>query len=133
MVLLTATVETSAQTIPFVLPWNDGTATATDFSALNTAIGTNRVAADTNGHFVVSGQRLRFLGFNFAGDSPFMPTNNADAVAARLAKFGVNAIRFHHMDATWAYNGGMLAYTATSSTNFNATNLERVLYLVSRL
>ena len=133
LVLLTATVETSAQTIPFVLPWNDGTATATDFSALNTAIGTNRVAADTNGHFVVSGQRLRFLGFNFAGDSPFMPTNNADAVAARLAKFGVNAIRFHHMDATWAYNGGMLAYTATSSTNFNATNLERVHYLVSRL
>lgn len=122
-----------AQKVPFVLPWNDATPTVTDFSALNAPIGTNRVMTDTNGHFVVNGQRLRFLGINFAGDSPFMPTNNADAVAARLAKFGVNAIRFHHMDASWAYNGGLLAYTSTSSTNFNAAQLERVHYLVSRL
>jgi hypothetical protein len=122
-----------AQTIPFVLPWNDAMPTVTDFSSLNAAIGTNRVTADTNGHFMVNGRRLRFLGVNFAGDSPFMPTNNADAVAARLAKFGINAIRFHHMDASWAYNGGLLTYTSTSSTNFNAAQLERVHYLVSRL
>lgn len=122
-----------AQKVPFVLPWNDATPTVTDFSALNAPIGTNRVMTDTNGHFVVNGRRLRFLGVNFAGDSPFMPTNNADAVAARLAKFGVNAIRFHHMDASWAYNGGLLAYTSASSTNFNAAQLERVHYLVSRL
>lgn len=122
-----------AQTVPFVLPWNDATPSATDFSALNAPIGTNRVAADTNGHFVVNGQRVRFLGVNFAGDSPFMPTNNAEAVAARLAKFGVNSIRFHHMDASWAYNGGLLAYTSTSSTNFNPANLERLHYLVARL
>ena len=122
-----------AQKIPFVLPWNDAIPGPTDFSSLNAAIGTNHVAADTNGHFVVDGQRIRFLGFNFAGDSPFMPTNNADAVAARLAKYGVNAIRFHHMDASWAYNGGLLNYTSTTTTNFNPVNLERVQYLVSRL
>ncbi|HTY89025.1 MAG TPA: carbohydrate binding domain-containing protein [Candidatus Acidoferrum sp.] len=124
---------TQAQNIPFVLPWNDATPTVTDFSALNAAIGTNRVATDTNGHFTVNGQRLRFLGFDFAGDSPFMPTNNADAVAARLAKFGVNVIRFHHMDAPWAYNGGVLAYTSSSSTNINPAQLDRVHYVVSRL
>lgn len=100
---------------------------------LNPPVSTNRVVADTNGHFVVNGQRLRFLGVNFAGDSPFMPTNKADAVAARLAKFGVNAVRFHHLDASWAYNGGLLNYTANSSTNFNAAQLERVHYLVARL
>jgi len=122
-----------AQNIPWILPWNDSTPGITDFSVLNPPISTNRVAVDTNGHFVANGQRLRFLGVNFAGDSPFMPTNNAEAVAARLAKFGVNAIRFHHMDAAWAYNGGLLAYTATTSTNFNAAQLERVHYLVSRL
>ena len=123
----------SAQRIPWILPWNDSAPGVTDFSSFNQAITTNRVAADTNGHFVVNGRRLRFLGVNFAGDSPFMPTNNAEAVAARLAKFGVNAIRFHHMDASWAYNGGLLAYTSTTSTNFNSANLERVHYLVSRL
>src|SRR6202142_150733 len=98
---LTPAPPARAQKIPFVLPWNDAAAGPADFSSLNADIGTNRVAVDTNGHFAVDGQRVRFLGFNFAGDSPFMPTNNADAVAARLAKFGVNAIRFHHMDASW--------------------------------
>ena len=122
-----------AQTIPWVLPWNDATKSLTDFSALNTSITTNRVGADTNGHFVVNGSRVRFLGVNFAGDSPFTPTNYTEGVAARLAKFGVNCIRFHHMDASWAYNGGLLSYTAASSTNFNATNLERLHFMVSRL
>jgi hypothetical protein len=88
---------------------------------------------DTNGHFLANGQRVRFLGVNFAGDSPFMPTNKAEAVAARLAKFGVNCVRFHNMDASWAYNGGILAYTTTKSTNFNASQLEKVHFVVSRL
>jgi len=123
----------AAAQIPFVLPWNDAWPGATDLSALNQPIGTDWVGTDTNGHFTVRGQRLRFLGVNFAGDSPFIPTNNADAVAARLAKFGVNSVRFHHMDAAWAYRGGLLSYTSTSSTNVNASNLERLHYLVSRL
>lgn len=133
LIVLALACGLQAQTIPFVLPWNDATPGLTDFSSLNAPISTNRVATGTNGHFVVNGQRVRFLGVNFAGDSPFMPTNKADAVAARLAKFGINSVRFHHMDASWAYNGGLLAYTSTTSTNFNAAQLERVHYVVSRL
>jgi len=131
--LLTISLPAFAQSIPWILPWNDSTATVTDFSALNTPIGAERVAVDANGHFVVNGERIRFLGVNFAGDSPFMPTNNVEGVAARLAKFGVNAIRFHHMDASWAYNGGLIAYTSSSSTNINPNQLDRLHYLVSRL
>lgn len=120
--------------VPFALPWNDAAPGVTDFSALNPTIGpTSVVTVDTNGHFLANGQRVRFLGVNFAGDSPFMPTNKADQVAARLAKFGVNNVRFHHMDAPWAYGGGLLAYTSTRSTNFNASQLEKVHYVVSRL
>jgi hypothetical protein len=90
---------------------------------------------DANAHFAVNGQRVRFLGVVFTFDSPFAPTNNADAMAARLAKFGVNAVRFHQMDVSWAYNGGLLDYnyTSLSTTNFIPANLERVHYLVSRL
>lgn len=121
------------QQIPFVLPWNDSTATVTDFSSYNPVISTQRVAIDTEGHFVADGKRIRFLGVNFAGDSPFMPTNKADAVAARLAKYGVNNVRFHHMDASWASGGGLLAYNSTSSTNINPSQLERLHFLVSRL
>jgi hypothetical protein len=132
VVLLGCPLPVEAQ-VPWILPWNDATSSLTDFSAYNVPITTNRVAVDTNGHFVVNGERIRFLGVNFAGDSPFMPTNNAEGVAARLAKFGVNNVRFHHMDASWAYNGGLLAYTSTSSTNINTSQLERLHYVVSRL
>src|SRR5215471_10709994 len=90
--LLLASVA-AAQDVPFVLPWNDASRAITDFSAMNSSVGSNRVGADTNGHFVVNGARIRFLGMNFAGDSPFAPTNNADAMAARLAKFGINVVR----------------------------------------
>ncbi len=121
--------------VPFVLPWNDSlSAVVTDFSGMNPPITqASWVSVDTNGHFVANGERVRFLGVNFAGDSPFMPTNKAEEVAARLAKFGVNNVRFHHMDASWAYGGGILSYTSTRSTNFNASQLEKVHYVVSRL
>lgn len=123
----------AAQTFPFILPWNDASPGITDFSAFNTAISTQRVTVSAEGHFAVNGERVRFLGVNFAGDSPFMPTNKAEAVAARLAKFGVNNVRFHHMDASWATGGGLLAYTSSSSTNINANQLERLHFLISRL
>ncbi len=123
-----------AQTIPWILPWDDGLpGVATDFSDLNRPVGTNWVRVDTNGHFVVNDERIRFLGVNFAGDSPFALTNYADGMAARVAKFGMNSVRFHHMDAPWGFNGGLLSYTSTTSTNFNATQLERLHYLIARL
>ncbi len=125
---------TMAQTVPWILPWNDAaTGGITDLSGMNSPVGTNWVSANTNGHFTVGGERIRFLGVNFAGDSPFMPTNHADAVAGRLAKFGMNSVRFHHMDAPWAYGGGLLSYTSTTSTNVNPSQLERLHYLVARL
>ena len=133
VLVLSGNLRVSAQRVPFVLPWDDVSTGITDFSALNSPVGTSRVAVDAQGHFSANGQRIRFLGMNFAGDAPFMPTNYAEAVAGRAAKFGINAVRFHHMDAPWAFNGGLLAYNSLSSTNFNAVNLDRVHFLVSRL
>jgi hypothetical protein len=131
---LMACFAASAQLVPFVLPWNDASPGVTDLSAMNRPIDSSAtVSVDANGHFVARGERIRFLGMNFAGDSPFMPTNKADAVAARLAKFGVNNVRFHHMDAPWATGGGLLSYTVNSSRNVNLAQLERLHFLVSRL
>jgi len=126
---------TRSEIASFVLPWNDASPGVTDFSGLNRPIfgPEDRVGVDAAGHFVVRGERVRFLGMNFAGDSPFMPTNKAEAVAARLAKFGINNVRFHHMDAPWATGGGLLSYTATSSRNVNPAQLERLHFLIARL
>ncbi|MCL4177674.1 MAG: carbohydrate binding domain-containing protein [Verrucomicrobia bacterium] len=122
-----------AQPTPFVLPWNDASPGVTDLAGRNRPIDSQRVTVDASGHFRANGERVRFLGVNFAGDSPFMPTNNADAVAARLAKFGVNNARFHHLDAPWASGGGILRYTSTRSRDFNRAQLERLHFLIARL
>ena len=135
IIIAALTVMGTAQpAVPFVMPWDDSTPGITDFSALNTPISPNaRVTVDTTGHFVVNSNRIRFLGMNFAGQLPFTPTNKTEAVAARLAKFGINCVRFHHMDAPWAQGGGLLAYTSTTSTNINPVQLERLHYTVARL
>lgn len=119
---------------PFVLPWNDSSPGITDFSALNLPITEeSRVSVDAEGHFVSRGRRLRFLGVNFASDAPFMPTHRADAVAARLAKFGVNNVRFHHLDPPWAVGGGLIRYTSTSSRSLQPSQLDRLHFLIARL
>lgn len=133
LLLLVGFVAAQAQLTSFVLPWHDASPGVTDLSSLNRPIGSERVAVDANGRFVVHGERLRFLGMNFAGDSPFMPTNKAEAVAARLAKFGINNVRFHHMDASWASGGGILRYTSSGSREINPAQLERLHFLVARL
>lgn len=123
-----------AEVVPFVLPWDDHTPGLTDLSALNSPIDeSTRVRADADGHLRAGAARLRFLGVNFAGDAPFMPTNKAEAVAARLAKFGFNSVRFHHLDAPWATGGGILRYTATRSRDFNPAQLQRIHAVVAAL
>lgn len=119
---------------PFALPWDDASPGSADFSALNSPITPeSRVAVDRKGHFVAAGQRIRFLGVNCAGDSPFMPTNKADGAAARMAKFGINSVRLHHMDSSWAVGGGIIQYTPETSTNINPAQLEKLHFFVSRL
>jgi hypothetical protein len=54
-----------------------------------------------NGHFYTSldsPARLRFLGVNFCFSACFPTHDQADLLAPRLAAFGINIVRFHHMD-----------------------------------
>ncbi|HOI54018.1 MAG TPA: carbohydrate binding domain-containing protein [Phycisphaerae bacterium] len=56
-----------------------------------------RVAVE-GGHFVADGRRVRFWGVNLCFGACFPSHEAADRLAARLAAFGVNCVRFHHMD-----------------------------------
>lgn len=119
--------------VPFVLPWNDATAGPTDLSAMDTAPAGSRgfVHAGPGGHLYAGDQRVRLFGVNitFGGCCP--PKEVADAVAARLAKFGVNCVRLHHADSLRAPDG-LLAYHPDSRT-FDPAALDRFDYFISRL
>ena len=131
---LLAAAEDAGAVFPFVLPWDDAAPGVTDMSDLSERPagkhGPIRVSPD--GHFLAGDQRLRFFGVNlsFAGG---MPTHeDAPKLAGRLAKFGVNVVRFHHMD-TGAWPNGLRDGSAKGSGELHPEALDRLGFFIARL
>lgn len=85
---------------PINLPWNDSSNTAIDLSHLVYRDINNEgfVSVTSGGHLGVNSGRIKFWGTNTTFEGNFPSKVNAQAVAARLAKYGFNMVRFHHMD-----------------------------------
>ncbi|MEI6501074.1 MAG: carbohydrate binding domain-containing protein, partial [Armatimonadota bacterium] len=116
--------------IPFVLPWDDNTPSITNVSAwLDKPAGAKGFVVPRDGHLYTGDARLRFVGTNITASSAFPEHGDAEKVAARLAKFGVNCVRFHHMEAPWTsdniFSGNKLA--------INPAQLEKLDYFIAQL
>ncbi len=124
-----------AELRPFTLPWDDDSATITDFSNLNSPITTSspRITVNSAGQLTLNGARERMIGVNLTVDAPFPSATDAAGVAGRLAKFGFNAVRFHHLEATWGIPNVLVDYTGDTSRNLSATHLDRLHRFISEL
>jgi hypothetical protein len=122
---------------PFVLPWNDGvTGTATDLSFLNVKpAGKNGRIEARNGHFYEqkTGSRVRFFGTNLVTSAAFPAKTDADAIAARLAKLGVNIVRFHHLQNDWDLPNGTIWKRDKMQLELDPAALDRMDFFISRL
>lgn len=80
---------------PFVLPPFDAAPTATDVSWLNHGpAGGNGFIGTQGEHFVDGkGNAIRFWGVNISFAGCFPDKKDAPQIAARLAKYGFNALR----------------------------------------
>lgn len=59
-----------------------------------------------DGHFVDGrGARIRFLGTNLTFEAAFPDKEQAPVIARRMARLGINVVRFHHMDNQYAPRG----------------------------
>lgn len=119
----------------FVLPYDDGSDGITHFgNRLNTrpAGSAGPIGVSADGHFEAGGKRIRFWGVNITGPSVFSSHEDAEKVAARLAKFGVNIVRFHHMDNHWG-GPSLIDYSQGNSLHLDAVNLEKLDYFVAQL
>ena len=88
--------------IPFVLPWDDASTGVTDASVLlDKPAGKHGFVQVKNGHLYAGDARIRFFGVNIVSSACFPTHGDAEIIAARLAKFGINCVRFHHMDCGW--------------------------------
>ncbi|MGB9718631.1 MAG: carbohydrate binding domain-containing protein [Thermoproteota archaeon] len=119
---------------PFHLPWNDGEQTVISMSSrLHKPAGSlGHVYVGEDGHLYVNGGRVKFLGVNICGGACFPEKDEAGRIAGRLAKFGVNVVRFHHMDASWeAFN--IFDKTTGGTRRLNKDALDRLDYFISKL
>lgn len=101
LLALTAAPAGAGDLFPFAMPWDDGgDGGVTDLSAWNDApAGRHGFVTVAGSHLMAGSQRLRLLGVNIVFGSVAPSHAEADSIARRLARFGVNIVRFHHMDS----------------------------------
>ena len=109
---------------PFTVGWPMGGASPADVSFLLSApAGKDGFVRVKDGHFVrPDGTRLRIWGINATGRGALPATNSAPAIAAGLARRGINCVRFHFLDTTWS----LLAAKKPDTRTFDPKALERL-------
>lgn len=135
--LLSLSASTPAEDrFPFVIP---GLATPPAGSVVDLAFlnegpaGAHGFVRTRDGRFVDgSGKRLRFLATNFTFASCFPEHDMAEKLAARLASFGINCIRFHHMD-NQAAPRGLWKPGNPKKNEFDPGQLDRLDYFIAAL
>lgn len=122
---------------PFVIPWDDAVrGTATDVSFLNEKpAGKHGPIVVRNGVFVESktGRRVRFFATNLGAAAAFPTRADADRIAARLAKHGVNLVRFHHLQNDWDVPGGTIWKENRMQLELDPKQLDRLDYFIYAL
>jgi hypothetical protein len=127
----------AAPMFDFVLPRDDFSKNDIDLSWLNhTPAGRfGHVTAGSDGHLHLGKgtERIRFLGVNMIGGDCFPEKGQADAIARRLAKFGINLVRFHFADSPYAHASYIDYGHFPDSRHLDAANLDRLDYFFSVL
>ena len=79
------------------------------------------------------GAPARFWGVNFNGGACFPEHDYAPVLAKRLAKFGINMVRFHQLEAEWN-TPNIFRYTKgkilDSTRSLDSSSMERLDYLI---
>ncbi|MDR3688400.1 MAG: carbohydrate binding domain-containing protein [Fimbriimonas sp.] len=119
---------------PFVLPWNDSSPGITNLSGrLSAPAGrSGHIRAGTDGHLYSGSARIRFFGVDLAFSAALPSHSDAEQIAARMAKFGVNIVRFHIVDAS-RFPDGLLARDGKDTRHFDPEGLDRYDYFVAQL
>jgi hypothetical protein len=119
-----------AQPFP-VTQANDG-APAVDLSRfLHAPAGASGHLAAKGPHLVTpEGTRFRIWGVNICGPDCFPAKAEADREAERLARLGINCVRFHHMDSTWSR---LFDKDRDDTRHLDAESLDRLDYFVAAL
>ena len=89
--------------VPFPMDWANASNSVVDLSRfLDAPAGKDGFITTRGPHLVrPNGTRFRIWGVNLCGPDCFPDREEAPLLAADLARFGVNCVRFHFMDVDW--------------------------------
>jgi hypothetical protein len=105
-----------------------------DLSFLNDApAGTHGFVTNLGGHFTFAdGTRVRFWGTDGVGPNLFIGHDEADQVAARMRKLGINLVRLHFLDNQWG-ELSLFDPKADNTQTFFPDTLDKLDYLIAAL
>jgi hypothetical protein len=109
-----------------------------DFSGLNDAPAGKHgfLGVGEDGHFrFEDGSRVRFIGVNLVSDAGTPDKDAAPLIAERIARCGLNMVRFHHIDSLRGALRGrsILEYTNDCSTTLSAEGIDKLDYMIYQL
>lgn len=117
---------------PFAIDWRDNSDSLVDLSfLLDVPAGKEGFVRAKNGHLVKpNGERFRLWGVNFTFAACFPSKEDAPVVAAHLARFGINCVRFHFLDSKWS---GLFVRGSDSTRALDPNQLDRLDYFIAEL
>jgi hypothetical protein len=117
-----------------VLPWDDATPSVTNLSGWNDkpAGKLGHVRAGADGHLYLGQERIRFFGVDLAFSAAIPQKPDAEKVAARMAKFGINIVRFHIIDMQ-RFPEGILARDVPDTRDLDPEGMDRLDYFIAQL
>jgi hypothetical protein len=132
--IILCTSGAATELIGFSLPYDDGSANAASVAFLNDVPAGTRgfITVDGDRFLDGAGERIRFLGVNGSFPGNFPPKEQAKGIARRLAKFGVNCFRHHHMDSSRAPRG-LISAAFADTQHIDMETLDRLDYFIYQL
>jgi hypothetical protein len=117
----------------FVIPWDDSSDSITNLSYLipKPAGRDGFVFVKDDGHLYTKGGRIRFWGVNMSFGACFPDKNDAGVIAKHLAKYGVNIVRFHHIDMKASPDG--IWKTINPDREIDKVQLDKLDYFIYQL
>ncbi|MBN1506679.1 MAG: hypothetical protein JW955_07525 [Sedimentisphaerales bacterium] len=118
---------------PFAMNWRDNSAPLVDLSSfLRAPAGKDGPIGIKDGHLVTAdGKRFRIWGVNVTGSACFPSKADAPVVAAHLARFGINCVRFHFLDSNWS--ASLFVRGSDSTRSLDPNQLDILDYFVAEL
>lgn len=122
---------------PFVISYDRPDNVTNMSHLLDAPAGKNGFIRVKNGHFVNDAGRVYFNATNLTGSANFPSHEQAELLADRLARFGINCVRLHYMDANYAnfmegLEYGIFTNDTNTQRNLDPDQMDRLDYMIAK-